>query len=494
VEYRGNLLRQQIEKGARSFLEKRAKVLGVDQPLIELGLRALDVIGLRETLTAYAQQEDSLKSELEVIATGLAERAAPQSTSHRSDQQLRSTVIENELDRVQSLADIARAELEVAIGRLSTVGAAGRELSSGTDLDLREWAALAVEGDKQRQFVDLMKLAETWRLRFSQSDDFKTTIISSSSIVAGTCVGFCREEAASRATFDLCIIDEAGKATTTELLVPLAQSKRAIIVGDHHQLPAVLEYAVRAPDFMERFGLTERQLNVQLFEELTRDLGAGGRGALTVQYRMRGAIGTLVSSCFYDDELVTDDSLKNRKVQDLALAGLKRAVTWLDPYADSQAERYEQRVGSSFSSGREVECVMALLKRLTFIFQNSLKEGGWPTIAVITGYAAQAAAIRSEMRRDSTLDRVDCATVHTFQGREVDICIYSVGRRNSDYRIGMLRDYRHLNVALSRARDYLVVVGSIDFCRKVPEPNPFLRVISHIEQSPDCESKGWSND
>jgi len=64
-----------------------------------------------------------------------------------------------------------------------------------------------VEGADQRAISELMKLAEDWRLRFGQSDDFKAAIISSSSIVAGTCVGFCREDAASRATFDLCIVD-----------------------------------------------------------------------------------------------------------------------------------------------------------------------------------------------------------------------------------------------------------------------------------------------
>lgn len=497
VEYRGKLLRQQIEVASRHFLEERAKSLGVDRPLIELGLRALDVIGLREKVASHEKQLGKLRSELDLIASQLAEggEVAP-TTSQRSDRQLRSTILESDLDQVQSLLETTEAELASAIERLAAISDSGRELANVPDLELREWADMATEGAKQKAFGELMKLSEAWRLRFGQSDDFKTAIISSSSIVAGTCVGFCREDAASRATFDLCIIDEAGKATTTELLVPLAQCKRAVIVGDHHQLPAVLDHAIRGADLMERFGLTERQLNVQLFEELTRDLGAGGRGALTTQYRMRGSIGALVSACFYEGLLLTDDSLKLRKVLDLQLAGLAKAVTWLDPYVGAGSERFEQRVGTSYSSGREVQCVVAMLKRLVFIFQNALREAQWPSVGIITGYAAQATAIRAEIRRDMALDRlsVDCATVHTFQGREVDICIYSIGRRNREYRIGMLSDYRHLNVALSRARNFLVIIGSLEFCRNVPEPNPFIRIIKHMEESEDCDSKGWSDD
>ena len=82
-----------------------------------------------------------------------------------------------------------------------------------------------------------MELSEDWRLKFATSDDFKAAIIASSRIVAGTCVGFCREAAASEAEYDLCIVDEASKATTTELLLPLSRCRRAVLVGDHHQLP-----------------------------------------------------------------------------------------------------------------------------------------------------------------------------------------------------------------------------------------------------------------
>lgn len=492
VEHRGRALRSQVEAASQRFLEQRAIALGVNRSEVELGLRAFDVLGLHDAIAASNRR----KTELELELATLTEAGKVGSTTERSNRQLRLEVIEDNLDRIDSQVQLCESELAVAKEKLSALGGEGKELAQGTETDLRQWADMLIEGDQHRTLGELMKLAEDWRLRFGQSDDFKAAIISSSSIVAGTCVGFCREEAASRATFDLCIIDEAGKATTTELLVPLAQSRRAVIVGDHHQLPAVIDHAIHAPELMERFGITSQQIQVQLFEDLTVELGSASRAALTVQYRMRGAIGSLISACFYDSELQTDESLSRRKVADLSLAGVKNAVTWLDPYAGRGLDRFEQRIGTSYASAREVQCIVSLLRRLAFVFEHSLKSEPWPSIAVITGYAPQSNQLRAEIRRDSALDKLDveCATVHAFQGREVDICIYSVARRNREHRIGMLSDWRHLNVALSRARDFLVIVGSIEFCRNVPDPNPFRTIVDFIGSSADCEVKDWSDD
>lgn len=492
IENRGRALRAQVEAASRKFLEERAKELGVDRTEVELGLRALDVLALRAAIAADRRRI----AELEEDVSRLTREGKDEGTTERSSRQLRSRAIEDSLDRLKTQVQVSEAELSVATQRLADLGQQGKDLAECEEGELRQWAGVLMDGERRRGLADLMKLAEEWRLRFGQSDDFTTAIIASSSIVAGTCVGFCREQAASKTTFDLCIIDEAGKATTTELLVPLAQSRRAVIVGDHHQLPAVIDYAIQSREVKERFGLTDEQIQIQLFEALTTSLALACRSALTVQYRMRGAIGSLISACFYDGSLETEESTKHRQAVDLSLAGLNSAVTWIDPYVGSGDARFEQQVGTSYASQREVQCVVSLLRRVVFVLRHSLPASPWPTVGVITGYAPQANQLRAEIRRDAELDRlnVECATVHAFQGREVDLCVYSVARRNQDYKIGMLSDWRHLNVALSRARDFLVIVGDIEFCRKVPAPNPFLRIVGFIESSSACDIKEWSDD
>lgn len=497
VARRGEALRQQVEVSSREFLEARAREYGISRTQVELGLRALEVLGLRGKVAAANAQISTLERELTRVQELLkgAANTVP-STTDRSDLQVRQSSIAESLDVIETHKQLLDAELTAALDRLGSLGVAGRELSLLDEVNLQVQADKLIEGHEHRALGRLLALSDEWILRFGQSDDFKAAIITSSSVVAGTCVGFCREEAASKGIFDLCIVDESSKATTTELLVPLTQSRRAILVGDHHQLPAVIDHALSSPELKERFGVSDHQLEVQLFEELISTVGAGSVAALTTQYRMRGAIGGLISSCFYDHALKTDESANTRRVPNLSFAGVNKAVTWIDPYTGQHCDRQESRVGTSFASKREVQCVVWLLEKLAFVFRHTPKLTVMPSIAVITGYAGQANQIRAEIRKEAVLDdlRVECATVHAFQGREVDIAIYSIARKNRDNSIGMLRDWRHLNVALSRARDFLVIVGGMEFCKNVADPNPFRKIIEFIGSSTECDAKDWDDD
>ncbi|MEE5092617.1 AAA domain-containing protein [Xanthomonas euvesicatoria] len=497
LDQRSLALRDQVTVSSQRFLQEQAAKMGIDRHEVELGLAVLDLIGAREQLARVQASLAELEAEAQALDAQIAAESSP-ATRERSDKLLRASVLEDELERVGGEDVLARSTVEAARQKLLTLGKDGAQLATNSEAELREWSQLLL-GDPQREALgQLMVLSEEWRMRFGQSEDFKAAIIASSSVVAGTCVGFCREEAALRTVFDLCIVDEAGKATTTELLVPLAQSRRAVLLGDHHQLPAVLDRALRSEELQDRFGLNQQQLDEQLFERLTKDLGAGCKAALTEQHRMRGDIGRLVSRCFYDDSLSEGASTGDRDIANLAVAGLDHEVTWLDPYAGINKAYEERARGTSYENAREAQAIVALLKRLLFALERSGRPLAiWPTIGVISGYAPQVTLIRNEIRKERDLDRmtIDCASVHAFQGREVDICIYSVTRKNSRGQIGMLSDWRHLNVALSRARDYLVIVGDLEFCRTVKGLNPFTRLIRFVEQeSTECVIKGWDHE
>jgi serine/threonine protein kinase len=493
LDQRSEALKEHVAQSAQLFLEERAAALGIDQQLVALGLAALDLMGAKMELERADERLLELDSDIAALQEEISEEGF--STSDRSEKAARAKVLEDDRGGVASDRLSLIASVGASRQKLSSLGADGAELASQTIDQLRDWSELLLSDESYRAMGELMRMAEHWKLRFGNSDDFKAAIILSSSIVAGTCVGFCREEAALRTTFDLCIIDEAGKATTTELLVPLAQSRRAVLFGDHHQLPAVLDHAIKAQDIMERFSLSQQQLSEQLFEKLNKDLKAGCKAGLDVQYRMRGEIGRLVSECFYDGVLKEDESLKSRILPDLSFAGIEKAVTWLDPYPTTSQAFHEQRRGTSFENAREAQTILALLKMLLFVFTRGAVPKSMPTIAVISGYAPQVSLIRNLIRREPTLDAltVECASVHAFQGREVDICIYSITRHNERHQIGMLKDWRHLNVALSRAKNFLVIVGGLEFCRSVDGENPFGRIIDFVEGSADCAVKEWTD-
>ena len=83
---------------------------------------------------------------------------------------------------------------------------------------------------------------------------------------------------------------------------------------------------------------------------------------------------------------------------------------------------------------------------------------------------------------------IEVNTVDAFQGKEADVCFYSVTRNNDTGILGFQREKRRLNVALSRARDALVIVGNDQFCRSVKRENPFIPVLDYISGNPDfCE-------
>ena len=110
-------------------------------------------------------------------------------------------------------------------------------------------------------------------------------------------------------------------------------------------------------------------------------------------------------------------------------------------------------------------------------------------MAILTGYSAQRAELRTiapEQEIWKALD-IECNTVDAFQGREADIAIYSVTRSNPEGNLGFLREEERLNVALSRGRYGLAIVGDHGFCTTAKGINPFRTVLDHIEANPgDC--------
>lgn len=493
-EKRSDQLRIQVEQSAREFIQERASQLGVNLSEVELGLRVLDVLGTISKVKEATEEVDRLNEEFQELSAARA--AITISTSEQSETKIRIRVVTEELDQASDRRILAESRHSTSIHRLSALGKDGKSLAALSPTELEEWTSLLIANPDSKNIGELMELAEGWRLRFGQSADFNAAIIASSSVVAGTCVGFCREEAASRSTFDVCIIDEAGKATTTELLVPIAQSRQVVLLGDHFQLPAVLDYSINKAELKKRFGLREDQISEQLFEKLSRELSDGNRAELTIQYRMRGEIGQMVSNCFYGGKLLPAPEIAERAFVDLSPAGLDSEITWIDPYPGKWRTYREQKVGMSCANGREAKCIVALLRRIRAHLEKIMPEGNWPSIGVISGYAPQVSQIKAEIRKVTILDQlnVECASVHSFQGREVDICIYSVTRKNPFGHLGMLRDKRHLNVALSRAKDYLIIVGGMDFCRSASLPNSYAPVIEFLEDSALSDVQEWADD
>ena len=120
------------------------------------------------------------------------------------------------------------------------------------------------------------------------------------------------------------------------------------------------------------------------------------------------------------------------------------------------------------------------------------------SVVVLTGYGAQRTELEravAKIKSDLTCLDVVVHTVDAFQGREADVAIYSVTRSNDQGAVGFLIERRRLNVALSRAREALVIVGDHAFCSSIKAANPFTDVLQHIAANPsECVLEVATND
>lgn len=256
--------------------------------------------------------------------------------------------------------------------------------------------------------------------------------------------------------FDNVVIDEAARTSPLDLLIPLVRARRIILVGDHMQLPHILEYRLEKEFEKAAANQTEFKnlLKQSLFERLYEKLPNTKKIRLNVQYRMNPVISRLVSDIFYaDDPLQNDESTENL-VNDTPLFN-GRPVVWLD---------VKPPAGQSFEAGQfyneaEVEqvikCVAELVKGQT---QRS--------IGVISYYAQQCDRIERALGNQMPgAHMVQVGSVDAFQGEEKDVILLSMVRSNagrgpdSSPQIGFLAKPNRINVSLSRARRLLVLIG-----------------------------------
>lgn len=315
-------------------------------------------------------------------------------------------------------------------------------------------------------------------------------------IVAATCQQSASSTmiATAGVEFDTVIVDEAARANPLDLMIPLAQARRRIVlVGDHRQLPHMLEPEVERElggDVAEETGRALRQsLFERLFEQFQREQRAGGPKrvvTLDTQFRMHPLLGDFVSRAFYEPHGTELHSVRPASEFKISLPGLPAPAAWVDLPSSSHGE--ERSVGSSRSRPAEAEWIA---QRLAGLMEAEPQR----TFGVISFYTAQVREIERALEQRELLvrdtegelapapawreltdplsglptTRLRIGTVDAFQGREFDVVLLSLTRAgppsDSLDPLALRRRYGHLLlvnrlcVAMSRQRRMLVVVG-----------------------------------
>lgn len=239
---------------------------------------------------------------------------------------------------------------------------------------------------------------------------------------------------------------------------------------------------------MTRLGTSREQLTESLFASLAaqgRDEQLPAVQMLTMQHRMHPSIGNLISSVFYGGKLIHAVQAEERNH---ALPWLKRAVVW---FSTTKLSSFgETRLGKSYYNRAEIQAISKLLHQMESTYCT---QGMRRNVAVITPYNAQIVELIAEIIPTSSFWQslsIEVATIDAYQGRDSDIVLYSTVRSNKDGQLGFLRDRRRLNVALSRAREALIIVGDIstlEHGKAGPEGNPYQELIRYLRTHPqDC--------
>jgi len=346
----------------------------------------------------------------------------------------------------------------------------------------REIVSYIPESSEGKKVQQLLEIQADWSTRFGKTPDFTLALLLGSQVVAGTCLGIMGVRGSETIEYDLCVVDEASKGTPSELLVPLTRAHRAIVVGDERQLSPFQEPDFKKVALTGGFQLSEDDLSYRLFSDLLRRVPDPCRVALNIQHRMVEPIGRLISECFYDSAL---ESPRVSRRTDLDQV-LPKRVTWV---STSRLNNRGEQSSSSTANPCEVRQIVDLLKRAAFLLSKSSQRF---SVAVLTGYSAQRMdldrALRAEASALMLRFDIEVNTVDAFQGREADVSIYSVTRSNPEHQIGFLGETERINVALSRAREFLVIVGDHSFCRNIPGETPLKTVLGYIDRNPkSCE-------
>ncbi len=315
-------------------------------------------------------------------------------------------------------------------------------------------------------------LVEKWNSYINKKDDPNFNIgelfLKNHQVIAATCVGLAQRKAGlDKIDFDLVIIDEAGKALAGELIIPILRAKKVIIIGDHKQLPPIVN-----PNIKEDLKIENRYeeiLKRSIFERLF-DQSKENKEMLNTQYRMPAIVGDLISQEFYSTNLKNGSNtfdkspvFSNNNLNMINMDGVRG-------YCNNNED------GQSPYNLKEVEVIVNLLNKINKNIDNKID------IALITPYLGQKNKLIGAIEnKDYGRLNIDINTVDAFQGNEADLVIFATTR--SKRTTPFFRDNARLNVALSRVVRELWIIGSLKYFKSFSKNTAIFNIGRYLEKN-----------
>lgn len=290
-------------------------------------------------------------------------------------------------------------------------------------------------------------------------------LFSNARVIASTLVSSNHRVLTGR-RFSTLFIDEAAQALEAACWIAIRKADRVVLAGDHCQLPPTIKCIEAA-----RGGLDKT-----LMEKIVQAKPAAV-SLLKVQYRMHEAIMRFPSEWFYNSQLEAAPEVSHRGILDF-----DTPMTWIDT---SGMEFQEEFVGESFGRINKPEANLLLQELEAYIKRigESRVLDERIDFGLISPYKAQVQYLRGRIKSSSFFrpfrSMITVNTVDGFQGQERDVVFISLVRANEDGQIGFLNDLRRMNVAITRARMKLVILGDTATMTR----HPFYKKLMEYIQS-----------
>jgi ATP-dependent RNA/DNA helicase IGHMBP2 len=284
-------------------------------------------------------------------------------------------------------------------------------------------------------------------------------ILDDAQVIACTLVGAAHPVLDQR-KFRTAIVDEAAQALEPATWIPITKASKIVLTGDPFQLPPTVKSNEAA----------KKGFNITMIEKCLKRIQQVN--LLNIQYRMNEVIMGFSNRQFYNNELMAAPGVKERRLD----IDMNAPVIFIDTAGCG----FDEKVHHAYQSKYNPEEFQVLREHL-YLIADAFLEKEPPSIAIISPYREQALHIEEELKEDPNVSKLDLSinTIDGFQGQEKDLVFISLVRSNTKGEIGFLTDYRRMNVAMTRARKQLIIVGDsatignnkfysefLDYCEK----------------------------
>lgn len=309
---------------------------------------------------------------------------------------------------------------------------------------------------------EILEIEKKWRedVIGKQNYALNEIVLESVDLVGATCIGVSSQKRFANLQFDVTIIDEAGQIQIHNALVPMSVSNKLIMLGDYLQIPPSADQEII--ELCELNGVDPELLRKSLFEKMFVELPETNKMMLDTQYRMPGEIADIISEWFYNGEYKSP--IFKRNLQGIVPSLSEKPLLIID--TSKVKARYETRTPERGTYNiLEAEICRDILKHiLVKDIDISISE-----IGIISAYGDQVSRVKKEIANVVSAETANSmvATLDSFQGQERDLIIYSFTKSSNKKpvlsRIGFLNELRRLNVAMSRCKKTLIMIGDMNF-------------------------------